>query len=247
MRGYDSHLIFCELNKCDVIISVIPNGLEKYMTFFWGKDLVFIDSMQFMNSSLHKLVKNLSDEDFKYLVEDVGSKNLKLLKQEGAYLYEYMNSFERFNENKLPARKYFYSSTKDGKIDDDGKISTCHISFKNYLTCEKIWDKFDIKDMGDYHDQFWKKDVLLLADVFEKVIDMCLKFYGLDFCHYFSSPGLSCNAMLKMTAVKLEKISDFDKYLFVEKGLRGGISYIAERYAQANNEYTNDYDLKKSP
>ena len=74
MRGYDSHLIFCELNKCDVIISVIPNGLEKYMTFFWGKDLVFIDSMQFMNSSLHKLVKNLSDEDFKYLVEDIGSK-----------------------------------------------------------------------------------------------------------------------------------------------------------------------------
>ena len=126
MRGYDSHLIFCELNKCDVIISVIPNGLEKYMTFFWGKDLVFIDSMQFMNSSLHKLVKNLSDEDFKYLVEDVGSKNLKLLKQEGAYLYEYMNSFERFNEKKLPARKYFYSSIKDGKIGDDGNIRWSH-------------------------------------------------------------------------------------------------------------------------
>ena len=74
-----------------------------------------------------------------------------------------------------------------------------------------------------------------------------LKYYGLDPCHYFSAPGLSWDAMLKMTRIELEKISDIDKYLFVEKGLRGGISYIAERYAKANNEYTNDYDLKKSP
>ena len=147
----------------------------------------------------------MSDEDFKYLVEEFGSKNLELLKQKGAYPYEYMNSFERFNEKKLPARKWFFSSTKKGKIDDDGKISDGHISFKNYLTCEKIWDKFDIKDMDDYHDHYLKKDVLLLADVFEKFIDICLKFYGLDPCHYFSSPGLSRDAMLKMTGVKLEK------------------------------------------
>ena len=78
-----------------------------------------------MNSSLDKLVKNLLDEDFKYLVEEFVSKNLELLKQ-GDYPYEYMNSFERFNEEKLPARKYFYSSTKDGKIADDGKISESH-------------------------------------------------------------------------------------------------------------------------
>ena len=138
LRGYDSHLIFCELNKFDVKITVIPNGLEKYMTFFLNKNLVFIDSMQFMNSSLDKLVKNLSDEDFKYLVEEFGSKNLELLKQKGAYPYEYMNSFERFKEKKLPARKYFFSSTKKGTIDDDSKISDSHIGFKNYLTCLKI-------------------------------------------------------------------------------------------------------------
>ena len=101
--------------------------------------------------------------------------------------------------------------------------------------------------MGDYHDHYLKKDVLLLlADVFEKFIDMCLKYYGLDPCHYFSSPGLSWDAMLKMTAIELEKVSDIDKYLFIEKGLRGGIFYIARRYAKANNEYVNDYDRKKS-
>ena len=78
--------------------------------------------------------------------------------------------------------------------------------------------------MGDYHDHYLKKDVLLLADVFEKFIDTYLKYYRLDPCHYFSSPGLSWNAMLKMTSVKLENISDIDKYLFIEKGLRRGIS-----------------------
>ena len=215
------------------------------MAFFLGKNLVLIDNMQFMNLSLDKLVKNLSDEDFKYLVEEFGFDNLKILKQEGAYLYEYMNSFKRFNEEKLCARKYFYSSTKKGEIDDDGKISDGHIGIKDYLTCEKIWNKFKMKNMGDYHDHYLKKDVLLLADVFEKFIKTCLKYYELDPCHYFSSPGLSWDSMLKMTDVKLEKIPEIGKYLFIEKGSRGGISYISKRYAKANNKYMSDYDSNK--
>ena len=87
--------------------------------------------------------------------------------------------------------------------------------------------------MGDYHHHYLKKDVLLSADVFEMFVATCLRFYGLDPCHYFSSPGLSWHAMLKMAGVKLEKISDIDKYLFIEKGLREGIFYIAKRYAKA--------------
>ena len=87
---------------------------------------------------------------------------------------------------------------------------------------------------------------MLLADVFEKFIATCLKLHGLDPCHYFSSPGLSWDAMLKIVGIKLEKIPDIDKYLFIEKGLRGGISYIAKRYAKANNKYMNDYDPKES-
>ena len=99
--------------------------------------------------------------------------------------------------------------------------------------------------MGDYHDHYLKKDVLLLADVFGKFIDTCLKYYEIDPCHYFNSPGLHWNAMLKMTAVKLKKMSDTHKYSFIEKGLREGISYIAKRYAKAYNEYMNDHDSKK--
>ena len=81
---------------------------------------------------------------------------------------------------KLPARKYFYSSTKDEKIGDDGKISGSHISVIDYLTCEKIWDKFEIKNLGDYDDHHLKKDVLLSVDVFENFIATCLKFYGIN-------------------------------------------------------------------
>ena len=91
-----------------------------------------------MNSSLDKFVKNLSDEDFKYLVEEFGCKNLELLKQKDAYPYEYTNSFERFNEEKIPARKYFFSSIKKRKIGKDGKVSSDHISIKDYLNVKKF-------------------------------------------------------------------------------------------------------------
>ena len=113
-----------------------------------------------------------------------------------------MNSFKRFEEDKLPARKYFFSSAKKGKIDNDGKDD--HISIKDFMTCEKIWIMFKIKNMGDYHDHYLKKDVSLLADLCKRFISTCLKYYELDPCHYFSSPGLSWDAMLKMTGIELD-------------------------------------------
>ena len=156
LRGYDSHLIFRELNKFHGKIDVIPNGLEKYIAFFLNKKLVFIDSIQFMNSSLDKLDENLSDDDFKYLTEKFGSANLELLKQKDAYPYEYIYSFKTFAEEKLPDRKYFYSSLKDGTTgDNDEKLyGHGHISYEEYLKCEKIWDVFSMKNMGDYHDHY---------------------------------------------------------------------------------------------
>ena len=90
-----------------------------------------------------------------------------------------------------------------------------------------------------------KADVISLADVFEKFIDMCLEYYREDPCHYFSSPGFSWDARLKITRIELELISDIDIYLFVEKGIRGGISYTAKRYSRANNKYMKSYDHSK--
>ena len=96
--------------------------------------------------------------------------------------------------------------------------------------------------MGDYHVLYLKTDVLLLADVFEKFISTCLDYYGLDHCHYFSSPGLSWDAMVKMTRIEFDLISDIDMHLFIEKGMRGGICYIAKRHNKANNKYMKRYD-----
>ena len=141
-------------------------------------------------------------------------------------------------------KKCFYSSVKNGTTGDNSKKLDGQKSDENYLTCKKIWNRFNMKNMGDYHGHYLKKDVLLLA-VFEKFIDTCLKFYGLDPCHYFSSPGLSWDAMLKMNGMRLEKSVDIDMYLFTKKGLRRGISYTAKRYAKANNKHMKNYYPKK--
>ena len=234
LRGYDSHLIIKEISKFDVKVSVIPNGLEKYMAFTVNKNLVFVDSMQFMNSSLDSLVKNLSNNDFKCLPEEFSGKFLELVKEKGVYPYEYMNNFKNVSEDKLPDKCELFSSVKD----------EC-ISEKDYQRTNNVWNAFKMKTIGDYHDLYLKTDVLLLADVFEKFIKTSLDYYGLDCCHYFSSPGLSSDAMLKMTGVELEHISDIDMHLFIEKGTRGGISYIAKRHSKANNKYMKDYESDK--
>ena len=85
----------------------------------------------------------------------------------------------------MPDKECFYKSTKKGTTGDNGEKLDAHINDGEYLMCKKIWEVFDMKNMGNYHDHYLKKDVLLLADVFEKFIDTCLKFYGLDPCHFF--------------------------------------------------------------
>ena len=122
-----------------------------------------------------------------------------------------MSSFENFSEEQLPDRSKFFSSLKN----------EC-ISEKDYLHANNVSNMFKMNTMGDYHDLYLKSDLLLLADVFEKLIITCLEYYGLDPCHYFSSSGLSWDAMLKMTEIELELISDTD---------------IAKRYSKANNKY----------
>ena len=123
-----------------------------------------------MNSSLKKLVKNLIDDDFKYLTEEFGSKILELLKRKNAYSYEYMDSFKRFKEERLPDKKCFCSSVKDGTTGYFCKKLHSHISNKDHLTCKNIWNEFNMKNMGNYHDPYLKKDVFLLTDVFESLL-----------------------------------------------------------------------------
>ena len=99
--------------------------------------------------------------------------------------------------------------------------------------------------MKDYHNVYLKCDVLLLADVFGRFRNNSLKNYGLCPSHYLSAPALSQKAIFNMTKVELELISDADMYLFFEKGMRGGVSYISERYSKANKQYLKPYDSKQ--
>ena len=117
-------------------ISVIPNGLKKYIAFTLNKNLVFIDSMLFMNSSLDKLVKNLTDKDFKYLSEEFSNEQLKFGKEKGIHPYEYMNSFKKVRENKLPDRCKFFSLLKE-----------CGINEKEYQRAINVWKVFKIKKL----------------------------------------------------------------------------------------------------
>ena len=200
------------------------------MSIIVNRYITFIDSLQFYNSSLDTLASNLEDNDFKHLTSEFGIDKLEILKRKDAYPYEWVNSDEKFKYPTLPKKKDFNSSIKDGKQDK----SNGHISDEQYQHLQNVWDTFSFNTFVDFHDHYLRKDVLLLADVFEKFIFMCLKYYSLDPCHYFSAPGLSWDAMLKMTKIALEKISDRDKYIFIEKGTRGGVSYINKRYREAS-------------
>ena len=167
LEGYDSHLIFKELSKFNVKISVITNGLEKYMAFTINGNITFIDSMQFMKSSYDSLVKKLGDKNFKYLSEEYSGELLEVVKEKGVYPYEYMDSSKRFNEDKFPDKCEIFSSLKD----------KC-ISKEEYDKVINIWNVFKIKTLGEYHDLYLKTDVLLLV-VFEKFIKTCLEYFKL--------------------------------------------------------------------
>ena len=198
------------------------------MAFYINKHLNFIDSFQFMSSGL-------SEKGFIYTKEEFSdNRQFQLMKEKGVYPYDYMNSFSKFNDTQSPKREDFYSLLTDEDISDD-----------DYSHARDVWNTFSIRNMGEYHDLYLKSDILLLADVFENFRETCLTHYGLDSTHYKTTPGLAWDARLKKTKTNLDLIIDIDMQLLIEKGMRGGISYIAHRYAKANNKYMENYDKNR--
>ena len=237
LKGYDCHFIMQNIGHLirqdfNINVDVIASNFEKYIGFRLGNYLTFIDSFSFMSQSLDRLSSNLSDNAFFYSKKAFPNDDqFRLIKRKGVYPYDYMDSFQRFSEKSLPAREDFYSILND-----------TNISESDYEHAKQVWSEFQIKDLGYYHDLYLRTDVLLLADVFENFRTICLKDYGLDPCHYYSAPGLSWDALLRMTKINLDLISDLDQQLFIEKGMRGGISNITHRHAVANNKYMKCYN-----
>ena len=251
LQGYDSHLFIKKLVKVQGDFFSIPTTEEKYITFSkyitvdqyfpkkQGKllskkcEIRFIDSFKFLNTSLADLVENLPSTDFKN-TDRVIKDNSSLLKVKGVYPYDYIISTKQFKERKLPPKEAFYSKLNDEEISD-----------KDYQHAHNVWNTFKCQTFEDYHNLYLKSDVLLLADVFENFRKTCHKHYKLDRCHYYTAPGLAWDACLKLTKQELELLTDYDMLMMFEKGIRGGMTHISKRYAEANNKYMEDYDKTK--
>ena len=172
-----------------------------------------------MAKSLDELSKILSHAEWFY------HDNLKIMRRKDVYSYEYIDSWEKFEETALPPKEAFYSNISD----------------KDYEHAKEVWDLItpekDHVTLGDYHDIYLAADVLLLAVVFETFRDMCLENYRLDPAHFYTALGLAWQAALKYTDIKLELLSDYDMLLMYEKGIRGGITQAVHRLAKTNNKY----------
>ena len=247
LEGCDSHLFVKSLGLSEGNINCIPKTDEKYISFSkntvmetftnaYGKEIEkkleirFLDSLKFTLKSLDGLVKGLGPDQFKTL--EMGTN--KLLKKKGVFPYEYTTGFDKLEVNEVPSKKDFYSKLNDAGLSDE-----------QYEHAQNVWTEFRCKTMRDYHDLYLKTDVLLLADVMENYRDVCIKNYGLDPLWYYMAPGLLWDAVLKISEMKLELLTNPDMYLMVEAVIRGGNSTITKRYAKANNRYMNTHDREK--
>ena len=183
-----------------------------------------------MSSSLDSLTKILVSGGKKFLgFEDYSELQYDLLTRKGAYLYEYINSWDRFNETQLPPIDAFYSNLNMSLISED-----------DYQHAQQVWKEFGTHNLGDYHDLYLRTDVVQLANVLEVFRDTCLRHYKLDPAHFYTSPGLAWKACLKRTGIKLELLINPDILLMFEPGIRGGITQVVCKYASANNKYMGD-------
>lgn len=246
LTHYDSHFLLRKLGSgFDGDISIIPLNVEKYISFTKTVNssankyhefvkLRFIDSFRFMANSLDYLSSLIPSEEKKILRSEcayLSEKQLRLLERKGVFCYDYVDSWEKLDEMSLPSKDLFHSTLTDKDISDE-----------DYDFAKEIWNEFNIKTLGEYSDLYMKTDILLLADIFENFRKTCKEIYKLDPSNYYTAPGLSFDAMLRFTNVKLELLKDIDMLLFVERGIRGGISQCSQRYAKANNRYLENFD-----
>jgi hypothetical protein len=207
-------------------------------------EIRFLDTIGFMASGLESLTDNLRKDchtieekrkTFKNISKQFpDDQQFDIMIQKGIYPYDYIDSYEKLNDSKLPDIKQFYSFLNN---------KSC--SKKDYERALNVWKVFDCKTMLDYHNLYLITDVLLLADIWENFRRVCFKIYGLDCEYYYTAPGLSFDAMLKHTKIELELLVDLDKFEFFERGIRGGLSQISKRHAIANNKYMKNYDADK--
>ena len=195
-------------------------------------ELRFTDSYNFMASSLDLLTNNLVRRGHKLFSMD--DSECDLLTRKGVYLYEYIDSWDRFNETSLPPIDKFHS-----------RLNGSGISNEDYEHANRVWNEFNIQNLGEYHDLYLRTDVILLVNIFEEFRNTCIKHYQLDPVNFYTSPGLAWKACLKKMGIELEILKDPDMLMMFERGIRGGITQSVHKYAEANNKYMDNYNLNK--
>ena len=153
-----------------------------------------------------------------------------MLTRKGVYPYSYFTNFEKFEETQLPPKNAFYNT-----------LQKAEISEKDYKHAQNVFNTFNCENLWDFHDLYLLTDVLLLADVMVSFRKMCLKNYQLDPYHFYTAPGFAFEAALKMSKVQLDLIDNPDMHKFIEKGIRGGVSMICHRHAEADDEHALCY------
>ena len=212
-KNYDWHFIIKGLTKVikekykDLIIGIIPLNYEKFITInikLPKSDIyiVFLDSLNFLLSSLEKLANDLEPEDFVFTNQlSTNTEFVSLLKQKGVYPYDYMNSPDKLTEKSLPPRSAFYSILRDGGISE-----------AEYEHAKKVWSVGEMKTLADYHDWYLKTDVSILSDVFTKFRKTTIEKFGLDPLHYLTLPALSFDCLFKSTGATVELITEAETY-----------------------------------
>ena len=232
LKGYDLNLFLLDLVKHVEKIMIIPENIERFKSIITD-NYIFLDSFAFLSTSLDNLTENLKttgmnsfsrlQKEFPLYYEDLTNK--------GVYFYDYASSYTIFSEKELPPKSKFYNKQKDESLSE-----------KNYQRAQDIYNRTGCKTLLDYMLLYVLTDAVLLCDVFENFRNLCMEYYGLDPCHFFSLPAFTWDAMLKMTGVKLEYITDINQYTFIEKNIRGGVTTINHRHFKANNKYLDDYN-----
>jgi hypothetical protein len=235
LKGYDSHLIMQAMVKLkgehDKVTCIAQNS-EKYISFTMNR-YRFLDSAAFQPSSLGNLLQNLPEAK-KHLLRAEFGDDMDLLSEKGHFPYEWFDRPNKLKNKRLPPIECWHDTFNDKKM-----------KTKDYEVVKGIWKRRGMQSFQDWHDMYLKIDVLGLADVFENYRDTTMDAYGLDPLHYYTAPGLFKDALMKLTEAEVELLTDQDMYTMCEGGIRGGMSVVSHRYAEANNKYLRSYDASK--
>lgn len=232
---YDSHFIVQGIDR-EIDVQVVPSNSEHYISVIFDNKLKFLDSFQFLPSSLSALIEEIPPDNFKIIPQIFEQDVIPFVSGKGVFPYDYVSSFENFLEDKLPPQADFYNTLNEEELSDE-----------DYEFAGKMWDAFEINNLGEYSDLYLLTDIAILAEIFENFRELCITNHRLDPVHYYTLPGFTWDAFLRMNKTPIELLTDEEKYEFLEGAIRGGIAQVSKRFAEANNPMIPDTYKPEKP